>query len=373
MRPTRTRAEKMKRLTIIILFAVFTAAGVLATGCMSKKNIQENYRDNLFVSMLNDSTCMQKEYMIQHQDSAPYTMAFYADMEQPILWEENGDTTLRKMADWYNTCMIVNAITTDVDTWQRYFDEDNQEIEMLDSWRRITFAGISDSLARRRLKEEIGVSTENTGQEDAKDIGDVADRLTTWMDDIDEDYFDSCIEQHINPNIYYKSVMTVPYDSLVGHDAKPSNEMKEKLYRSYLVQQDYDTRMAMLFMLMCVYYYDCSDTTKTLLRHAEEAFTSGNYSPMLPLVWRAYRVVYCMNYSCPSTYCDIPNIRFNYYRRLIGYTYLRHLERYPGDKDAKLQFYFIAYRENINRFGEYKMGNQSAAEYIRLFRNSNFI
>lgn len=357
-----------KKSFVIILLATITVAG-----CKGKKNSPENYRDDRYEAMLNDSTCMQKEYVIQHQDSVSYTVAFYADLEQPIFWEEDGDTTLRKMADWYNACMVVNATATDVDTWQRYSDEDDPEKAMLDSWRKITFAGISDSIAKRRLKEGIGVSTENTGQEEAKDISDVADRLTTWMDDIDEDSFDSCIERHINPKLYYESVMTIPYDSLVGHDAKPSEEMKEMLYRNYLAQEDFDTRMAMLFMLMYAYYYDCSDTTETLLRHAEEAFASGNYSPMLPLVWRAYRVVYCINYSCPSTYCDIPNVRFNYYRRLIGYTYLRHLEKHPDDKNAKLQFYFLAYRENINRFGEYMMGNQSAAEYISIFWNGSTI
>lgn len=354
------------------MFAAFMAAGV-ATGCKSKKNMKENYRDDMFVAMLNDSTCMQKEYVIQHQDSVTYTVAFYADLEQPVFWEEDGDTILRIMADWYNCCAINNAIETDVDTWQRYSDEEDPEKDMLDSWRKITFKGISDTMAKRRLDEAVRVSTEKTGDEEKRNVGDVADRLTTWMDDIDEDSFDSCIERHINPKLYYESVMTIPYDSLVGHNAKPSKEMKEMLYSNYLVQEDFDTRMAMLFMLMYAYYYDCSDTSETLLVHAEEAFASGNYSPMLPLVWRAYRVVYCMNYSCPSTYCDIPNVRFNYYRRLIGYTYLRHLEKHPDDKNAKLQFYFLAYRENINRFGEYMMGNQSAAEYISLFWNGSTI
>ena len=34
-----------KRTNIIILFAAITAAGVLATGCKEKKNMQENYHD----------------------------------------------------------------------------------------------------------------------------------------------------------------------------------------------------------------------------------------------------------------------------------------------------------------------------------------
>jgi hypothetical protein len=270
--------------------------------------------------------------------------------------------------------MVKNAITTDLDTWQRYADEEegNIEVDMMDSWRRITLIGIYDTMARRRLKEAVRELIEKTGEDEKRNVGDVADRLTTWMDDIDEEYFDSCVE-HISPRTYYERAMTVPYDSLVGQGADPTDEMKETLYRNYLVQQNYDTRMAMLFMLLGVSYYDYDTIGDKLMRDAEEAFTSGNYSPMLPLVWRAYRVAYCQKYTCPSTYCDIPNVRFNYYRRLIAYTYLKHLERFPDDADAKIQFYFLAYRDNINRFGEYMFGNQSAAEYISIFWNGSTI
>lgn len=357
----------MKKIVIILLAAMMVA------GCKGKKDLQENYRDDRFVAMLSDTTCMAEEYRIINQDSVSYTVAFYADFEQPVLWEEGVDTTLRRMADWYNACMVSNAIETDVDTWERYSDEGEGNIEedMLDSWRKITFKGISDTMAKRRLREAVEVSTKKTGEDEKRNVSDVADRLTTWM--VDEGSFCSRIEKHFSPRTYYERVMTVPYDSLVGKNVMPSEEMKEELYRNYLAQQDYDTRMAMLFMLMYVYYYDWSDTAEALLRHAEEAFTSGNYSPMLPLVWRAYRVAYTLKYSCPSTYCNVPNVRFNYYRRLIAYTYLRHLERYPDDICAKIQFYFLAYRDNINRFGEYMMGNQSAAEYISIFWNGSTI
>lgn len=355
-------------------FIVILSAAIMVAGCKGKMNLPENYRDDMFVAMLNDSTCMMEEYRIQNQDTMPYTVAFYADLEQPVLWEEGGDTTLRRMADLYNACMVINAITTDVDTWRRFSNEEGDpEKDMLDSWRRITLKGVCDTMAKRRLKEAIEVSTENTGNKEKRNVDDVIDRLSPWMDDIDEDCFRNCIEQHINPKSYYEPLMKVPYDSLVGKNVKPSNEMKEELYRNYLSQQNYDTRMAMLFMLMYAYYYDFNDTADALLHHAEEAFTSGNYSPMLPLVWRAYRVFYTLRFSCPSTDCAVPNVRFNYYRRLIGYTYLKHLERYPDDKDAKIQFYFLAYRENVNRFGKYMMGNQSAAEYISIFWNGSTI
>lgn len=129
----------------------------------------------------------------------------------------------------------------------------------------------------------------------------------------------------------------------------------------------------MLFMLLYDYHYDDGDTVVSLLKDVEQILTSGNYSPLLPVLWRAYRVDYCNKYSCPSTYCEIPNVRFNYYRRLVAYTMLRHIQNTPDDDAAKVAFYCLATRDNINRFGEYYFGNQSAAEYIVLFWNGSVL
>lgn len=354
---------------IIIMLAAITVAG-----CKNKKNLPENYRDDMFVAMLNDSTCMVEEYRIQNNDSLPYTVAFYANLEQPILWEEDGDTILRIMADWYNCCAINNAIETDVDTWVRYEEDDEELVEnILDNWSNITLVGIKDTFSLRRMKECIEANINKTGDTTVRNISDVYDRLTTWMSNINPEDYEEKIAPNICPQHFLPEIWKGRYNDYVGKDAHPDSLMRDTLYKVYYTTTQYDARLAMLFMLMYAYYYDNNDTTTNLLRHAEEAFTSGNYSPMLPLVWRAYRVLFCSIYSCPSTYCDIPNVRFNYYRRLIGYTYLRHLELYPDDTDAKVQFYFLAYRENINRFGEYIMGNQSSAEYISIFWNGSTI
>lgn len=80
-----------------------------------------------------------------------------------------------------------------------------------------------------------------------------------------------------------------------------------------------------------------------------------------------------MKYSCPSSYCDIPNVRFNYYRRLVGYTFMRHIQKHPDDNAARIQLYFLAYHDNINRFGQYMMGNQGPEEYARLFWGGSYL
>ena len=93
----------------------------------------------------------------------------------------------------------------------------------------------------------------------------------------------------------------------------------------------------------------------------------------MPVLWRAYRIVYCNKYSCPSTFCEIPNVRFNYYRRLVAYTALKHIETHPDDIAAKVLFFCLALRTNIDRFGEYMFGNQSATERIYLFWNGDVL
>ena len=84
-------------------------------------------------------------------------------------------------------------------------------------------------------------------------------------------------------------------------------------------------------------------------------------------------VVYCNTYGCPSTYCERPNVRFNYYRRLVAYTFLRHIQRHPDDRVALVQFYMLAEKENIDRFGEYPYGHQGAAEHIYIFWNGSLL
>ena len=58
-------------------------------------------------------------------------------------------------------------------------------------------------------------------------------------------------------------------------------------------------------------------------------------------------------YSCPSTFCYSPNLRYNYYRRLVAYAMLRHIDELPGDIIAWHKFLDLAMRENILRGGEF--------------------
>lgn len=354
------------------IIAVFLAAGILSTGCTSTKtettdSPQENYRDKLFVKMLNDTIFMHQERLLQEADS----VAFYAHFEQPLLWDEGGDTTLRQMADFYNICANANAITTDVHTWYRYDESEEMRVEMLNSWRQMTFSGISDTWARNRMMEARDVDTEGKDDMETKDISDVFEKFSSWAPEFDSVFYEDTIVPRISPQSFLPDTLSKHYDEYIGQESNPSDTMISDLFEMYQQEKNFDTRMAMLFMLFGTNYYAANDTITAdlLLKDAEAAFTSGNYSPMMPLLWRAYRVIYCNTYGCPSTYCERPNVRFNYYRRLVAYTFLRHLQRHPDDKVAIVQFYMFAAKENIDRFGEYMFGHQGAAEYIYIFWN----
>ena len=356
----------MKNAKIIITLC----AALLVAGCNNTESIPENYSDALFVEMLNDTTFLHQERVLQDTGD----LAFYASFEQPLLWPEKGDTTLRRMADFYNLQSAFNAMHTDEHTYMR-FEELGSDIEkeMLAEWGKMKLPGIADTFTMRRLGEAMKVILSQSGDEEKKDITDCSKRLSTWFPDVDSTSFTDKIIPIFTPKTYLPEKLKEDYELYVGEEAKPDQEQLQSLYKSYLEEKDYNTKLSILFMLLYDYHYDIGDTVVSLLKDVEQILTSGNYSPLLPVLWRAYRVDYCFKYACPSTYCEIPNVRFNYYRRLVAYTMLRHIQNTPDDDSAKVAFYCLARRDNINRFGAYPYGNQSAAESVFLFWNGSVL
>ncbi len=355
---------------------VTLCAALLVAGCGKKQpeNI-ENYRDTLFEQMLADTAWLHNERLIQQND----TIAFYAHMEQPLLCPDTADTTLRRMTDFYNYKRVRFAVATDEQTIMRYEEyEDELTPQMIASWKQIKMLGISDTAIKRALSDALAVTLVHNGnlpkgKNPIEALNELEYQLIEYAPDPDSAQIVDEIVPYLTPKTYLPKKMQEEYDSLVGEKAHPSQETIQKLYNSYLEEKNYDTKLSMLFVLFYNYDLDYSDTTAFLLEEAEKAFTSGNYSPVLPVLWRAYRVVYCKKYSCPSTFCELPNVRFNYYMRLVAYTILRHVQNYPDHTAAKVMFYSFALNTNIDRFGEYMMGNQSAAEYIYLFWNGSVL
>ena len=357
----------MTHKTIIITLC----AALLVAGCNNSESIPENYSDALFVEMLNDTTFLHKERMLQDTGE----LAFYASFEQPLLWPEKGDTTLRRMADFYNLQSAFNAMQTDESTYQRYYREVKYDLEkeMLAEWGKMQFPGIADTFTMRRLGEAMKFIFTKSGDEKKRDITDCTNRLSTWFPDMDSAFITDNVIPVITPKTYLPKKLKKDYEIYVGEKAKPDQEQLRQLWEYYSEEKDYNAKLTMLFMLLYDYQYDEGDTLVSLLKDVEQILTSGNYSPLLPVLWRAYRADYCNKYSCPSTYCDSPNVRFNYYRRLVAYTMLSHIQNTPNDDAAKVAFYYLATHDNINRFFKYFVCKQSWAESINLFWNGSVL
>ena len=362
--------------TKTFILAAIAAAALLTTEC--NKNCPEsveNYRDAMFIEMLSDTIWVHEERLIQETDS----VAFYAHMEQPMLWSETGDTTLRQMADFFNYKRVRYAVATDEQTIQRYYEDvESLDPDRIASWEKIKMSGVSDTLIKKAMFDALALTLYNNdklpeGKNPIEVLDELEYGLVVGLPDLDSAQMHDEIIPKLSPKTYLPKKMQRDYDSLVGQYAHPDQKTIDDLYESYLNEKQYNTKLSMLFVLMYNYYWSIGDTAAFLLREAETAFTSGNYSPVMPVLWRAYRIVYCNKYSCPSTYCEIPNVRFNYYRRLVAYTSLKHIESHPDDIAAKVLFYCLAFRTNIDRFGEYMFGNQSAAEEISLFWNGDVL
>ena len=353
------------RSTTTLLAAL--AVCFLGTGC--RNGSTECYRDTTFEAMLQDTTLMSREWE-QTQDTDSYLPRFLADWEQPLLCPPKADSLTQQMVGWFNTNERVNAIETDVDTYYRYYDtpqDDSLTDEMLACWRRITFHGIADTFTRRRLCEARNADTEEDGDPSLKDISDVRRYYERLFPHFDSLFFADSVQPLLTPQHYLPDTMPDIYETYVGRNVRATDEDVARLYNAYTGEEDFDTRMAYLFTLLGTFHFRDIDTLTLLLDDAEAAMQSGRYSPMLPLVWRAYRIGYTTVYSCPSTYCYVPNIRFNHFRRLVAYTYLRHMQHHPDDRVAKAQYYYLAWQQNINRFGDYMLGNQSGSEHIALY------
>lgn len=358
----------MKHAKTLSIAAVAAAVLLTAGGNENSSGEPENYRDALFEQMLADTTWVHEESLILEADS----VAFYAHMEQPLLWPHGGDTTLRQMADLYNFCMANHAWTTDADTWRRYYEAHSVGLEkqMLDEFKKMQFPEIADTMAVAVLKQTVKLYSENKAEEGNMLIAKQFDKMIQCIRFPDTNVIENEILPELTPRTYLQKKWKddKQYDSIVGQGVtKPDNQLLEDLYTSDKTETNYNAKIAMLFMLLYGNYFSVSDTLVELSEDAEDIFASGNYSPLMPVLWRAYRVIYCELYCGMSTYSQIPNVRFNYYRRLVAYTMLRHVEKHPYDTAARVAFFFLSYRNNINRFGEFMLGNQSSAELISLF------
>ena len=353
---------------------------------------QECYYDKTLVAYTADTGFYAfEESCIEDQ------LCFVASRIQPLKLpnEWKGKKELGDMVAFYNFMEILHAIETDYDACERYTSDAGavdlseeelkaQEAEYAETRRdffaeldRISLKSITDKGLQDRVKtliREIKASEsreedEEQNEENIWDITSNLDELTeSWLPDIYDDSLRYVSwDEKSSPQYYLPDWAPDVFDRFLGQNAKPTLEDKMEISKRFENSENFNEKVAWGFITLGV---ERLAPCEGILKMCEEMFASGNYSPLLDILWRAYRQKYNGTYSCPSTYCYSPNLRYNHFRRMIAYTTLRHIEAHPEDELARVQYYFMVMHTNILRFNHpYPFGNSAATEYMLLYWN----
>lgn len=321
---------------------------------------------------------------------------FVASRIQPLKLpnEWKGKKELSDMVAFYNYMEILHAIETDYDAYERYTSDDDgddidlteeqlkaQETEYAEIRRdffaeldRISLKSITAKGLQNRVKTFVKKIKENESRKEVDQSGDdiwnitsELDELTgSWLPDIFADSLRyASWDERSSPQYYLPDWASDVFDCFLGRNAKPTIEDKMEISKRFENSENYNEKVAWGFITLGV---ERLAPCEGVLQMCEEMFASGNYSPLLDILWRAYREKYNDTYSCPSTYCYSPNLRYNHFRRMIAYTTLRHIEAHPEDELARVQYYFMVMHANILRLlHPYPYGNSAALEYISLY------
>ena len=351
----------------------------------------ECHKDSILSAYIADTAFYpQEDTLIEKQ------IGFVASQIQTLSLPEEwkGNDMFEKMVTFYNTMEILHAIETDYDAYMRYSDgnpnideteeHDSADLktELMNELHRISFESIADTVIRERILTFIDQIEHEQGDDeatDSMDISDIIENLTeSWIPVLPDDSV--AMEAFIAPafpNHHLPDNTPDVFEDYVGQEASPTTKDADNIVHHALNDKDFCAKTAWAFVALGLKMagadYNAIEADSIVLIETENMLASGNYSPMLDPLWRAYRIKYNSLYTCPSSWCYSPNLRYNHYRRMIAYTTLRHIEAHPEDDLAKIQYYFLAMHSNIIRFNPYPFGNSSGYEFMNLYWNQGLL
>lgn len=350
---------------------------------------QECYFDKTFATYAADTAFYAyEESCIEEQ--LCFVASRIQPMKLPVEWK--ADKKLSDMVELYNYMAILHAIETDFDAYVRYTtnpgDMDEEEQKAVDEGntgiRKAFFAELDrinmKSLSNKEIQNSIRIligkikdqvnSGEETEDDNMWDISGIMDELVvSWLPDLDQV---DIVELYkwtdmTMPNYYLPKWAPDVFEQFLGEDAEPTIDDEMNIIKCFDEAENFNEKAAWGFVALRVHNVVFSTN---LLQNIEKMFASGCYSPLLDPLWRAYRVEYNNTYSCHSSYCYSPNLRYNHFRRMMAYVTLRHIEAHPEDELARLQYYYIVMHTDILRVHHpYPYGNSSAFEAIMIYWN----
>lgn len=351
---------------------IIPICALLMVGCGNRQVKQST--EKTITTVVNDTnakplaiTSSSDSNQISDEDSI-YLMAFEplsSNLSSFSPEKKLPNTPLMKdLVDLYNGALILNSIWCDFELWVRF------DTYVKDVIKRVDCSIISNSRIRKyaqTYKDRIVAILPN----DTTQVDSIKFTLATKEHNI----FKAALVKRYNINhygnlsnkqyeeIYDKNNVIPNYDSIYF---KRGNQ--DRLYTAHLKQMANNESD---FTKKCIYtlesmHVESAEPTEEIIKPLENLMQSKQYSIYLIEVWRTWRCLFQSLYG-PSKDSAIPNYKYNDMRMICANTILHHIVAYPNDMMAINQFLTLSSIDNIYRYGEFPMGNQSILEEVFIF------
>lgn len=173
-----------------------------------------------------------------------------------------------------------------------------------------------------------------------------------------------------------KEEFQLSYDSVVT----AAEGMGKKIFQRYLYSDEDEQLFVILtemntcknFDEQCSLWRNWTNCEKSrgedpwIIAVGKKLMESGKYNLNLNRIWITWRTI-CQYYCCGASRDSvIPNPFYNKYRKMCYSTCLRWIEKNPDDIFAINCAESLAGNPNINRFGRFSMGNDSAIDAMEM-------
>ena len=350
----------MKSLAYIAIALVL----MLTLSCYSKCDSKQNgtkEKDTVAVDMGQDSSRVTTEF------GTISDLNMWLRIPQSQLKTEQ----LQRLADAYNSAVVMNSIMTDFDLQMRLEFEHDDVVKAI---KGINVTVVKDKEASSRLqayKSEmlylLSVKP-NAVDQNVHNPWKAKDDLDVYLSKkYNIKTFGKFNEKKIAKHFY--NCPSVPeWEKLMEQRGKKNmvNELKAKYGKAkdFNAQCIYAIELAHAYETDREEWYDKGINPATSIM--ESLMQARKYSPYLFKLWQTWRVLYqnCKGYSKDSA---IPNDIYNKYRNICASTILSYIEKHPNDLMAVNEFLLISYEKNVLREGDFSYGNQNAVDEYYLF------
>ena len=279
----------------------------------------------------------------------------------------------QRLADAYNSAVVMNSIMTDFDLQMRFdmTDEVVEAAKIMDV-TKVRELEVQDSL--NAYKEEMLYML--SADPDSVDMN-IHNPWKAYYDlfaYLSEKYYIETFGQIDKENIWeeYDHCQSVPeWEEL--REKRGNEDMVEELKAKYQQAKDFDARCIYAIELCHAYeaYIYSPKADKEYFENPaiplmQSLMEEGQYSLYLNELWQKWRVLY-QSTKGASRDSEIPNWIYNDYRNKCCSTILSYIEEHPQDMQAINQYLLMACKENILRYGVFEYGNQYVVEKYYLF------